>query len=686
MRLLYPRLAIQGITKNRRIYIPYLLSSVGMVMMFYIMDALYRSPLLSNIRGGTTATTILGLGRFVVAVFAAIFLFYTNSFLTRRRYKEFGLYNILGMDKRKIGFIVFFESLYVSIVGIIGGVALGILFSKFAEMGIVNAMEGDIDYKLRVPLGSVGLTFVLFAAVFSLLMIKSLIAVRKYKPLELLKSEKAGEKPPRANYVFAIAGIAILGIAYYIALSIKNPVAAITYFFLAVVLVIVATYLLFIAGSVALCKILQKNKNYYYQKQHFVSVSSMAYRMRRNGAGLASICILSTMVLVMISSTSSLYFGKFSAIERTYPHDLEMGYSFYDPSILDSCDEVLDSRYQKFFEHENIEPQDYCSFPFAYVVGTLKDGNVQYIADEGNFNVTDFDTIHQYIFVTADVYNETYGEDISLSGNEAILLAENGNYDRDTIVFGDVELTLKARSDNKLKIGLLSDTMIPSLTFVISDFDVLTPLYEEAKTGDVQPYELYYVCAYNVPDLSEDEQIELFQKHMAILDEYSADSFPSETPREGLYQAFGYMGQCKAGGKSDFISTFGALFFLGITLSALFIFAAAVIIYYKQITEGYEDKARFAIMKKVGMSKDDIKKSINSQILTVFFAPLILSGAHLCFAFPVIWKLLKLFQLSDIRPELITTAIAFVAFALFYALIYKVTARAYYNIVSSDND
>ncbi len=686
MRLLYPRLAIQGITKNRRIYIPYLLSSVGMVMMFYIMDSLYRSPLLPSIRGGSTSVVILGLGRFVIAIFAAIFLFYTNSFLTRRRYKEFGLYNILGMDKRKIGCVVLFESFFVSVVGIIGGIALGILFSKFAEMGIVNAMQGAIDYELRVPIKSVGLTALLFAAVFVLLMAKSLIAVGRYKPLELLKSERAGEKPPRANYVFALAGVIILGIAYYIAVSITNPIGAITYFFLAVVLVIVATYLLFIAGSVALCKILQKNKSYYYKKQHFVSVSSMAYRMKRNGAGLASICILSTMVLVMISSTSSLYFGKASAIEKTYPYDEELCFNFYDPSILDSCDEILNKRYEEFFKSENVVPSDYQTFPFAYVVGSLDGCNVDYSADEGEINISDFDSLHQYIFVPVDYYNEKFGENVSLEGTEAILLSDGAKYDGDKLVLGNLEIQIREHSDNQVKIGLLSESLIPSFTFVVSDMNVLSPLYEEGKTSFTNPYELFYICAYNVPDLNDDEQMELFQKHASVLNEFSADSFPSDAPREGLYQSFGYMAQCKAGGKADFISTFGALFFLGITLSALFIFAAAVIIYYKQITEGYEDKARFAIMKKVGMSKADIKKSINSQILTVFFAPIIVAGVHLCFAFPVIWKLLKLFQLTDIRPELIATVIAFVVFALFYAIIYKATARTYFNIVASDKD
>ena len=316
--LFFPRLAINGIKNNKKLYFPYILSCIGMVMMFYIIHSLSYSPLLREVRGGSSIEAVLTLGKFVIAVFGLLFLFYTNSFLVKKRYKEFGLYNILGMDKHSISRIILCESVTVSLVGLVCGIGLGIAFSKLAELGLLNAIQKEIDYRFTVTSEAVLFTVLIFGIIFLLLTVKSLIQVRHLKPLQLLKSENAGEKPLKANWVFALLGVILLGTAYYIAVSIKTPLSALTIFFIAVIMVIIATYLLFMSGSVALCKILQKNKKYYYKKQHFISVSSMAYRMKRNGAGLASICILSTMVLVMLSSTTSLYFGKNDSLKARF--------------------------------------------------------------------------------------------------------------------------------------------------------------------------------------------------------------------------------------------------------------------------------------------------------------------------------------------------------------------------------
>jgi putative ABC transport system permease protein len=316
----YPRLAWEGIRKNKRMYFPYILTGSVMVMMFYILSFLEDSPALTQMNGGTVLVTILPLGCIVIAVFSLLFLFYTNSFLIKQRYREFGLYNILGMDKRNISRLMVWETAFTAILALIIGLVAGIALSKGAELILLNLLGMDISYTLGISILSVRNTAVIFAAIYMVLLVNSLIQIRRSKPLELLHSSKVGEKVPKFTWLFAAVGILLLGCAYYIAVSIEEPITALSYFFIAVIMVIAGTYLLFISGSVTFCRLLQKNKRYYYKPNHFVSVSSMVYRMKRNGAGLASICILLTMVLVMLSSTTTLYFGEEDAIKNRYPN------------------------------------------------------------------------------------------------------------------------------------------------------------------------------------------------------------------------------------------------------------------------------------------------------------------------------------------------------------------------------
>ena len=304
----YPKLALDGIKKNKRMYLPYILTCIGMVMMQYIIGFLQYSDMLASMPGARTAQEMIKMGVWVIAVFAGIFLFYTNSFLIRHRKKEFGLYNILGMGKRNIGFILFWENLIISVFSVAVGLILGIAFSKLAELGFVNIVNGDVTFAITVSAKAIIQTAAIFGVIFVLLFLNAIRQVRFSSAISLLKSENIGEKPPKGNWFVGILGVVILGAAYYIAVSIKDPLTALTLFFAAVIMVIIGTYLIMIAGSVLFCRILQKKKNYYYKSNHFISVSSMVYRMKRNGAGLASICILATMVLVMISSTrNALY-------------------------------------------------------------------------------------------------------------------------------------------------------------------------------------------------------------------------------------------------------------------------------------------------------------------------------------------------------------------------------------------
>ncbi|MDD6830810.1 MAG: ABC transporter permease [Firmicutes bacterium] len=661
--LFYPRLAWTGIKNNRRLYLPYILTCIGMVAMFYIMLSLSTGEFLDKMRGGTTLGSVLGLGAGVIGFFAVLFLFYTNSFLIRRRKKEFGLYNILGMGKRNIARVLFSETLILAAVSLVFGLILGAALSKLAELGLAYFVESDADYDFTVYPTAMGYTVLLFVCIFLLLFFKSVGQVGLSNPVELLHSESVGEKPPKANWVFGVLGIVILAAAYYISVTIEQPVAALGWFFIAVLMVIAATYLLFIAGSVLLCRILQKNKRYYYKPNHFVSVSSMAYRMKRNGAGLASVCILITMVLVMIASTSCLYFGKNDVLRSQYPHDFNSTVDF------DTLDEVTQENIDKtkaaidaFMDKNGGISFGICG-KSDRVTGELSDG-VFYMGDDV------YDPEHStflYIIDLAD-YNRNTGSSYRLNDGEALVFASSRTYDHDTIrIEGGREYKV-VKSDGTIDFIRDTDMLgFSAVYIVVPDFysSAEDLLQATEKQGVSQPW-LQWRYQFDSP----------------------ADYLTQLEIEEGIWDVIaqahsgGYGLSSLAGARDDFYSSFGGLFFLGIMLSIVFIIAAVLIIYYKQVSEGYEDQSRFEIMQKVGMTKKDIRKSINSQMLTVFFLPLLFAIVHLGFAFPMINKLLLLFGLDNLGLLLLTAAISALVFALFYIIVYRVTSNAYYSIVS----
>ena len=665
--LFYPRLAWTGIKNNRRLYLPYILTCIGMVAMFYIMLSLSTGVFLDKMRGGTTLGSVLGLGAGVIGFFAVLFLFYTNSFLIRRRKKEFGLYNILGMGKRNIARVLFSETLILAAVSLVFGLILGAALSKLAELGLAFFVESDAGYNFTVYPTAMGYTVLLFVCIFLLLFFKSVGQVGLSNPVELLRSESVGEKPPKANWVFGVLGIVILAAAYYISVTIEQPVAALGWFFIAVLMVIAATYLLFIAGSVLLCRILQKNKRYYYKPDHFVSVSSMVYRMKRNGAGLASICILITMVLVMIASTSCLYFGKEDVLRSRYPHDFNFTVDF------DTLDEVTQENIDKtkagidaFMDKNGGISFGICG-KSDRVTGELRDGVFYMMGDDV------YDPEHStflYIIDLAD-YNRNTGSSYRLNDGEALVFASSRTYDHDTIrIEGGREYKV-VKSDGS--IDFVRDTEMlgfSAVYIVVPDFYSSAEALLQATEKQGVSHWLQWRYQFDSP-ADHDKQVKITSELFSAAAEITA-----ETASGGF--GLGSM----ASAKDDFYGSFGGLFFLGIMLSIVFILAAVLIIYYKQISEGYEDQSRFEIMQKVGMTKKDIRKSINSQMLTVFFLPLLFAIVHLGFAFPMINKLLLLFGLDNLGLLLLTAAISALVFALFYIIVYRVTSNAYYSIVS----
>lgn len=667
--LFYPRLAWTGIKNNRRLYLPYILTCIGMVAMFYIMLSLSTGEFLDKMRGGTTLGSVLGLGAGVIGFFAVLFLFYTNSFLIRRRKKEFGLYNILGMGKRNIARVLFSETLILAAVSLVFGLILGAALSKLAELGLAYFVESDAGYDFTVYPTAMGYTVLLFVCIFLLLFFKSVGQVGLANPVELLRSESVGEKPPKANWVFGILGIVLLAAAYYISVTIEQPVAALGWFFIAVLMVIAATYLLFIAGSVLLCRILQKNKRYYYKPDHFVSVSSMVYRMKRNGAGLASICILITMVLVMIASTSCLYFGKEDVLREQYPYDFVISCDYdnqkFDQADIDRTKTAIDAYFDR---HGGITDGVYGKV--ASLAGGFKDGRLEVDSSIANIDAYAVDSVCNFNVVSLDDYNRNTGNNISLADDEALLFTKKIDINTDTVQIADGKKYRVVRTDGGYDFGHDTNTLaVGSVCLVVSDFDSaveeLCKLNALHESGRIVILEWRYQLN---PAADYDTQAEMTNDLSDCLAANHSNG--------------GYSMRSYAGARDDFYGSFGGLFFLGIMLSIVFIIAAVLIIYYKQISEGYEDQSRFEIMQKVGMTKKDIRKSINSQMLTVFFLPLLFAIVHLGFAFPIINKLLLLFGLDNLGLLLLTAAISALVFALFYIIVYRVTSNAYYSIVS----
>ena len=681
---LYPKLAWDGIRKNKRFYLPYILTCIGMVMMFYIIHYLAAMPTLKDMPGGDTMEMVLGLGTWVVALFAVIFLFYTNSFLMRRRQKEFGLYNMLGMGKNHLSLLLLWEHGILFVISMVGGLLGGILLSKMAELFMLMLLGGEVTYTLRIDPDAFGDTWVIFIPVFALIFLKGLIQIRRSSAIALIKSETVGEKPPKANYLFGIAGILILAGAYYIALSIKSPLIAMAWFFLAVCMVIVATYLLFISGSVMLCRLLQKNRQYCYKPNHFVSVSSMVYRMKRNGAGLASICVLSTMVLVIMMGAGSLYAGKEDSLNTRYPHEFAVSVDFLtDGETKRYSEEKADYFYAQVDEVLNscdVTPENAEQVLSTTATGMLKDGAL--ILDPSTVDAANTETMEyvtQIYLIPLSAYNQCMGTDKTLNSGEVFLHCVRRTYDAPVITLSDgTVLTVKEHLSDMMGSGEAAMQIIPSMFIVTDDMEAVMESFNKELGSMSGEYKCRLEVSYSFDaDLSEEQQMELgeaIRERVRELD-YTGDG--------GFYS---YNVACKAEERADFYGLFGGIFFLGIFLSILFLAATVLIIYYKQVTEGYEDEARFEIMRKVGMTAKDIRRSINSQMLTVFFLPLVTAAIHTAFAFPIVQKLLAIFNLQNTVLSLMVTLAAIVIFGIFYGVIYKITSNAYYSIVCGNKN
>lgn len=676
---LYLKLSVNGIKKNKKLYLPYLITCICMVMMFYLIDYLAVSPQFAKIKGGDTMQMILGFGSGVISIFSLILLYYTNSFLIRRRQREFGLYHILGMGKIDLVKIMVLENLIISVLTIAGGIVGGILFSKLGELLAAKILGSNAGLSMKISVPALVATALLFLVIFALIMLRMIVSVYRLKPVELLKSEKTGEKPPKANWIFAVLGLLLLGVAYYLSLTIKDPLAAMVWFMVAVVLVILATYLLFIAGSVAFCKMMQKKKGYYYKTNHFISISSMIYRMKRNGAGLASICILSTMVLVMVSSTTSLYLSMEHGLNLRYPKSVQIE-MYTNPEQTEEMKETQNGQIvdlvQNVLKEHNQTAENPENYRMLTVSGIASKNEIYFNPENapGVNGVNTFDHLKMIYALPMEEYNRIMGTNLELASGEAYLYTKDSDFAYDQImVENSGTWSIKGYLDKMISNGNDVSNMNSSLYLVVPGLEDIKALEEGNVSGS---YEKWY---YNF-DLScgDEEQIKIqneIEEKINALAEQESDSI-----------FFGVSTDSRAASRADYQALYGGLFFLGILLGVVFILGMVLIIYYKQITEGYEDQDRFQILMKVGMTPKEVRQTINSQVMTVFFLPLVVAGIHTAFAFPMIEKMVQLLAFTDRKFLILVTVCSYLVFALFYIIVYLVTSKQYYKIVSGKQE
>lgn len=675
--LLYPELAWQGIRKNAETYLPYLLMGILMVGVSYIMNYLTRPALMGALSMGGTTLMVLQMGKIVISVFSVIFLYYCNSFLIRRRMKEFGLYNILGMGKGNIARVMLWETLLTALLVFAGGLLLGLSLSRLVEMALINLLHADytVPMELFYPDG-VTWVLLLFGGIYVLILLANLLRMRLSNPVALLKSENTGEKPPKANWFFGLIGLLILLSAYYVAAVSQSPLEALIFFFIAVLMVIVATYLLLVSGSVTLCRMLRRNKRYYYQTRHFISVSAMAYRMKRNGAGMATICILCTMVLVILTSTVCLYGGTDSMVDAICPQDINLtiGLEARDGEENWKRLDAMQQMALDVTEEMGLTPENITSQRALVATGKVQNGDYGIITDADSLKAN----VLELTVYPLSVYEQATGETVTLADRELLYASFKTNETFSSMSFYGSAPYRMIHAEKELPKRLLSADYRSAwgcLVVFTNDAEAfrseITALVGE-KSGEAMMMDrlaLHFDLASEADTDTQEKLVKTLRSEAMKLtgkDFYGMSSLSVDT-----------RSLCRR----DYLSLFGGLFFLGMVLGPLFSIAAVLIMYYKQICEGYEDAERFAVMRKVGLTDAEIRRSVNSQVLTVFFAPLLMAGLHMLFAMPMIRLILGAFGLHNDSLFYGIGIGCYVVFAVIYALMYLLTSRRYYRIV-----
>ena len=688
MKSLYPKLAWQSLKHNGKFYFPYFLTILFTAAVFYIMLALTGASDLPNKIRYEYLSVFMGIGVFLVGVFAVIFLFYTNSFLMKRRNKELGLYNVLGMGKGNIAAVLVWETLILGFSGVVGGILFGMLFQRLLTLIIYRVIHFSAGFTFYISWLGIAVTAIFFGAVLLLNLIFNLIRMGRQNPIAMMREGSAGEKEPKAKWLLALIGLVTLGGGYYIALRVTNSLEAFANYFLAVFLVVIGTYCLFTAGSITLLKILKKNKRYYYQTGHFITISGMLYRMKRNAVGLANICILCTMTLVMISGTVSLYLGTEGVVEVRTPADWTSTLRFR-PEEGEPDFDGLTEKVEEIAAAQGVPATESYGFLNSSQDLFLRDGALDTCPLDEKDTVT-YDAELEVLFISLDAYNHLTGQSKTL-GSDQVLVWCQGWQLPDTLTlpyhsFQSQEVSGEPRSfqikeflDDFPATGGWSPMIgannaeTGGICVVVPDDKTLLDLYEQFQTANGGSMEW---TLFTTLSGTEEEKLEAYYNTFA---DYSGENYP-DFSGTGSWLAFST--ESKAMNLAEGYNMNGGFFFLGVFLGVLFLMAAVLIIYYKQISEGYEDRQRFQIMQKVGLERRQIKKSINRQILVVFFLPLLVAALHLLFDYRLMVLLLQLFAMNDLALSTTCSLATFGVFAVLYVLVYRITARSYYKIVS----
>ena len=648
-RSIYTKLAISNLKNNRKTYIPYVLTAILTVMMYYMMANLAANSPMNQ----EALQIILSLSVHVIETFALIFLFYTNSFLIKRRKREIGVYHILGMGKPQLAKMLVIETVVTGAVSILGGIFFGTALAKLMYALLKRMIHYDDKLAFRMSWEIAGNTVLFFTLIFALTLIYNLLQIRLANPIDLLHAGSQGEREPKTKWFLTMAGIIFLGIGYYIAITTKEPLKALQLFFVAVICVIIGTYALFTAGSIALLKLLKKNKKFYYNTKHFTSVSGMLYRMKQNAVGLANICILSTMVLVMVSTTVALYVGMEDILKTRFPHDVTISGTELSEEEKASIDQTITDIVEKYgLTYRNDE--QYEATPFA--VNRVQN---KFILSKDDMTSVKEGSYGSMYLMTQDTYNKLEHKNVELSENEVLLYSTKSKSKPSEIEIDGT--TYQVRKN-------LKDMKVDKETYMMID--------------------IYYLIVPNqsiIDHLSETYADNMGNRYYRNIDfrESVKDQLPAlEEIRNSLGKIDALSPvECRELERDMMYSFYGSFLFLGIFLGALFLMAMVLIIYYKQISEGYDDKERFAIMQKVGMSRREVKQSIRSQVMIVFFLPLVVAVVHIAVAFKVITKLLSLMNLTNVSLFMTSTIITVIVFAVFYAIVFAITAKEYYRIV-----
>ena len=654
------KLAVSNLIKNRKLYYPFALAVLLAVTITYLFYSLSLNPNIGKIRGGETISMTLALGMVVVTIASGIIVLYANSFVMKNRSKELGIYGMLGLEKRHLISMVFKELLIFGSLTLTAGLGLGALFDKLIFALLLKLMKMKVELVSTFQPIVFILVLIVFGAIFLGLIFINAFRIARMNALQLSREKASGEKKGRFLGLQTILGLISLGAGYYLAVTVENPLNAVLIFFVSVLLVIFGTYLLFNAGITVFLQILKKNKRYYYQPNNMISVSNLIFRMKKNAVGLATIAILSTMVLVTMSAATSIFKGSETFKKVMNPHDFGItGQNVEKEDINKLLDQYAGDKGLTVTKKEVLT---YSSFGVANQEGTKLT-----IFEKGQNRVQP-----KTVFMVFDQkdYENMTGQKLALSGKEVGLFTKNKELQ------GQKELTLNDQTYT-IKEEIKKDFI---LEHVPNQYNILTSDYNYLVVPDLKAFlDQYpnssifnqYYGGMNVT-ASEEEQLKLANDYSKFLDDFNR-----ELSKEGSY----VYGSNLADSSAQMSALFGGVFFIGIFLSIIFMVGTVLVIYYKQISEGYEDRERFIILQKVGLDQKQIKQTINKQVLTVFFLPLLFAFLHLAFAYHMLSLILKVIGVLDATMMLTVTLSICAIFLIVYVLIFMITSRSYRKIV-----